>query len=170
MSSCCRLISNFYNEKKMTRKKFISTTGKYVGGVVCTPMMLSLMSCGRVTAPNDDPPPAPPGTSYTSLCPTPCGHGSVFDQDGTVINGPATSNLISHQTEIINQNELIVNFDANSSETIDLNDHPNLLNESGNGVSSTDGLLLYRKNENTILALDRICPHSGCSIDPFNGS
>ena len=158
-------------KNKMTRKKFISTTGKYVGGVICTPMMLSLMSCKRVTGPDggDGGNDGGEGVMYTSVCAC---HNSQFNQDGVVLHGPATVNLISYDAEIV-ESEILVTID-NQTESIDINDHPDL--ENIGGVSHIDdsmgreGLLLYRKSEDEILVFDRECTHSQCPINPFTAT
>ena len=68
-------------KKKITRKEFISKTGKCAGGLICTPMILSMFqSCDKPSLN-----PSPDGTLFISECPC---HFAQFDQDGNVIQRP----------------------------------------------------------------------------------
>ena len=158
--------------KKITRKEFIKLFGKVSGGVAFSPIVLSLFqSCGK---PNPYEP-FPDGTLYFSNCSLTCGHGAQFDQDGNVLNNPDTGQSIAsltiYETSIVDNN-IIIGEEGESGEIIPLSDHPEL--ENVGGVSSLDtidiepnGILLYHKSENNIIALSRTCTHEGCTIEKF---
>lgn len=142
---------------KITRKDFIVKTGKCVGGFVCIPVAVSIFqSCSD---------PVSPTSMYMAECPC---HGAQFDQDGNVLKGPAQTPLTQYTTTINNDFFTI----EGSNETIQFDDHPDL-NDIG-GVSAVenidineDGILLYRKSEDEIIALSRTCTHNGCQVGSF---
>ena len=155
-------------KKQITRKEFISKTGKCMGGIVCTPMMVAMFhSCSKPDILNsitDD-------TLYVSECPC---HFSQFDQNGDVIQGPAQISLTKYSANLSDDMSSIII--ENSNEIILLSDHPSLL-ETG-GVSHLDsididsrGILLYRESEENIIVMSRNCTHEPdaecATIDPF---
>ena len=87
-------------KKNITRKEFLSKTGKCAGGLICTPMVLSIFqSCG-VNEPNAD-------CIYTSTCQH---HGSVFNEEGDVLSGPASNSLIRYDASLSeNKTKIIFN-------------------------------------------------------------
>ena len=152
----------------MTRKEFISKTGKCIGGVVCTPMVIAMFqSCSKpdsLSSITDE-------TLYISECPC---HGSQFDQNGDVIQGPAQASLTKYSASISNDmNSIII---EGSDESILLSDHPSLLDIGGvSSLNSIDidsrGILIYRESEENILIMSRNCTHEPnqqcATIDPF---
>ena len=146
--------------KKISRKEFISKTGKCVCGTICTPVILTLaQSCG-------DNPVSSSESSYIATCVD--GHGAQFNQNGDVINGPAESPLTKYSVTFDNQHIFI----ADSDEHFDFTDHPTLQEVGGvsslNGIDiDSSGVLLYRKSETEIVAFSRQCPHWGEQIEPF---
>ena len=154
------------SNKKITRKEFISKTGKCAGGLACSPILLSIFqSCGDVIGPKDC------NSLYSVTC---SAHNSVFNEEGDVISGPAPTPLERYDVSLSDNNSKII-FNAESVETdyeIELIDHPNL--ENVGGVSSLNetpfnskGLLMYRKSEEEVIVYSRICPHAGEKTDSF---
>jgi Rieske Fe-S protein len=155
--------------KKITRKDFINKTGKCVGGIICVPMAVSLFqSCDKPDLTGS----TVAGALYISECPC---HQAQFDQDGSVVQSPFTGDAIAslqQYSTTINSDSFTVS-DENGNETeILFSDHESL--ETVGGVShinsldfNNKGLLLYRKSENEIIALSRICTHNGCQIGNF---
>ena len=149
-------------KKKISRKEFISKTGKCAGGLICGPMILSvLQSCDKPELLG----PSTEGVAYTSTCPF---HGSVFDQDGNVLSGQAT-NPLTQYSATITENSIIIN---DNNEIIPLTEHPQL--EEVGGVDSLHtsdidqkGLLLYRKSEDEIVVLSRECTHQQEQTGPL---
>ena len=157
--------------KKISRKDFISKTSKCAGGVICTPIILSIFqSCSK---PDPISPSVDEETIYLSECPC---HNAQFNQNGNVVQYPSTGEEIDplKQYDIVSLSEdsFTVLGPNNSQLEILMSDHEPL--KSIEGVSSTgpnqldgNGLLFYRKSQNEILALSRSCTHEGCTIDPF---
>ena len=111
------------SKKKITRKEFISKTGKCAGGLICGPMILSVFqSCDK---PDLLGPPSE-GTLYTSTCPF---HGSVFDQDGNRLSGLATNPLPQYSATITEDS--IVIDDIKNSLIYLINDLPYLFDMIG---------------------------------------
>ena len=156
--------------KKISRKDFIKKTGKCVGGIICIPMAASIFqSCSKpelIGPENDD-------TLYISVCPC---HNAQFDQNGSVLQGPSDGDQIDglqQYTTTINDNSFTVS-DSNGNEAeILFSDHESLQSIGGisdvNNISGFDsaGLLFYRKSEDEIIALSRVCTHEGCQIGSF---
>ena len=152
-------------KKKITRKEFIKKTGKCAGGIICGPMILSIFqSCEK-------PDPISSATDETMYI-TQCGfHGAQFDQDGNSVRPPQSQwdgnelEPLTKYSTTINETSFTVSNEDNSEEiTIPFEDHPSL--QDINGISSVDnipfdsfGILLYRKNEDKIIALSRECTH-----------
>ena len=117
-------------KKQLTRKEFISKTGKCVGGIVCTPMVISMFqSCSKPDILNS----ITDETLYVSECPC---HLSQFDQNGDVMQGPAQTSLTKYSANLSDDMSSIII--ENSNEIILLSDHPSLL-EIG-GVSHLDSI------------------------------
>ena len=153
---------------KLSRKEFLIKSSKCIGGIACTSITASLIQTCSKPAPLNN---ATSTTEFISECPC---HLAQFDQDGNVIQYPNTGENIEplqkYETEIINDQIIIQN-----------NDQELILNLSGftdlqevNGISSIgsnnidpQGLLLYRKNQNEIIALSKRCTHAGCTISDF---
>ena len=113
-------------------------------------------------------------TLYISECPC---HGSQFDQNGDVLQGPAQASLTKYTSSLSDDNESITI--ENSSEIILLANHPSLLNIGGvSHLDSIDidskGVLIYRESVDSIIIVSRACTHEpelGCAvIDPFENS
>ena len=152
-------------KKKITRKEFIAKTGKCAGGLVCTPVVLSIFqSCAGPTGPDED----ICNSAYSVTCPA---HNSVFNEDGEVLSGPASLSLVRYNVSLSDDKSKIIFNDE--STTISLSEHPNLQNVGGTShidsiAIDPKGVLLYRKSESEVLVLSRTCPHESCGIDPFN--
>tara|TARA_B110000438_G_C15668014_1_gene586908 strand:- start:390 stop:917 length:528 start_codon:yes stop_codon:yes gene_type:complete len=72
--------------------------------------------------------------------------------------------------DFIDINNDIIEFDLNQSPFDKLKVVGSSIATQGNSFDS-NGILLFRKSENTILAFSRRCTHAGVSIDAFsNGS
>ena len=143
-------------KKQLTRKEFISKTGKCVGGIVCTPMVISMFqSCSKPDILNS----ITDETLYVSECPC---HLSQFDQNGDVMQGPAQTSLTKYSANLSDDMSSIII--ENSNEIILLSDHPSLL-EMG-GVSHLDsididtaGILIYRESQENVIVMSRRCTH-----------
>ena len=152
-------------KKKITRKEFISKTTKCAGGLICTPMVLSIFqSCKKPDLLNS----TDETTLYVSECEC---HEAQFDQEGNVVQNPIADwdgvelAPLTQYSVVINENS----FTISNELELSLEDHPSLKNIDG--VSFTEeneiddkGLLLYRKSETEIIALSRTCTHQGCSV------
>ena len=158
-------------KKPITRKDFITKTGKCMGGIVCAPMALSIFqSCDKpdITNSIDD------DTQLVATCDW---HEAKFDQDGLVVqnpnggNGNPFSSLTQYDAEIVND-EMIVLIDF-QDDPINLSEHSTLLEIGGfsfvdtHPANSDVGLLLYRKSQDEIMVFSRTCPHMGGTIGPF---
>ncbi len=149
-------------KNKITRKEFISKTGKSLCGLACAPtLMVIAQSCVNPVSPAD--------SNFIATCSS--GHGGQFNQDGDVVAGPPSSALTKYSTTF---DDAFITIEGIEGETINIpfSDHPNLLDVGG--VSSTDeididwqGVLLFRKSETEIVALSRQCPHAFERINPF---
>ena len=143
-------------KKQLTRKEFISKTGKCVGGIVCTPMLVAMFqSCSKpdpLSSITDE-------TLYISECPC---HGSQFDQNGDIIQGPAQISLTKYSANLSDDmNSIII---ENSNQTILLSEHPSLLETGGvsflNSIDiDTDGILIYRESQENVIIMSRRCTH-----------
>ena len=158
------------SKKKITRKEFISKTSKCAGGLICTPIILSVFqSCNKpdpVSFADDD-------TLYISECPC---HQAQFDQDGNVVQNPNTGQeiepLVRYTTTDLNENSFTITDEDNNEIEIPLAEHTSLQNIGGVSLTGgtefdSKGLLLYRKSQTEIIALSRECTHNGCAIDAF---
>ena len=158
-------------KKSITRKEFISKTTKCAGGLICTPLALSLFhSCNKPDLLNS----IDETTMYVSECEC---HNAQFDQEGNVVQNPNADwdgnelpPLTQYETEI-NENSFTITRE-NVEIEIPFNDHPQIKNI--NGVSVTEGndidqlgLLLFRKSQDVIVAYSRSCTHMGCQIGSF---
>ena len=155
--------------KTISRKDFITKTGKCVGGIICVPMAVSIFqSCDKPNPINS----TTEETLYISECPC---HGAQFDQDGNVLVGPFTGDNIEslelYSTTLEETFFTVSDSDDNEAQLL-FSDHEDL--QAIGGVSSvssinfnSDGLLLYRKSQNEIIALSRNCTHNGCQIENF---
>ena len=91
-------------KKKITRKEFISKTGKCAGGLVCTPMVLSIFqSCTGPTGPNVD----ICDSEYSATCPE---HNSVFNEKGEVLSGPASTPLDRYDVSLSDDKSKIISY------------------------------------------------------------
>ena len=154
--------------KPISRKTFITKTGKCVGAIACAPMVVSIFqSC-------DKPDLIGPTTSdalYVSECPC---HGAQFDQEGNVLVGPSTGDNIEsleqYSTTITETSFTVSDSDGNEAQLL-FSDHEDLQTIGGvsslNSFFNSDGLLLYRKSQSEIVALSRNCTHNGCQIENF---
>ncbi len=160
-------------KKKITRREFISKTSKCVGGIICIPVTSSVFqSCTKpeLIGPN------PSENILYSECPC---HFAQFDQEGNVITPPVDPpfeieplnryNTIIKDSSIIvtddNQNELILLFE----DYEELNTIGGAAYTNGNEIDS-DGILLYRKSQDEVIALSRLCTHAGCTVEPFQSA
>jgi len=159
-------------KKNITRKDFIRKTGKCAGGIICTPIILSVFqSCSKpdpISSIDEN-------TLYISECPC---HNAQFDQEGAVVQRPSTGDeiepLLQYQVTDLNQNSFTI-IDENTNQiVIPLDEHPSLKEVGGVSHIAEDsndfddkGLLFYRKNEDEIIALSRRCTHQDCPIDTF---
>ena len=156
--------------KKITRKEFIKKTGKCVGGIITIPITASIFqSCSKpkLIGPQDE------DALYISACPC---HNAQFDQEGNVLQMPFSGEEIEplqRYTTNINSNSFTVS-DENGNETeILFSEHQSLLAIGGisdvsniSGFNSA-GLLFYRKNQEEIVTLSRVCTHEGCQTGSF---
>ena len=163
-----------YIKKNISRKEFITKSGKCVGNIICTPLILSLLNtCSK---PNPVDPSLNSDVNFIAECPC---HNAQFDQNGNVLSGPTTQPLNLYNTTNINDESFLIEHE-NISYEIFFSDHPTLLEI--NGISYSDGgdvldddlneldssgLLFFRKSNNELLALSRRCTHQGCPVDPF---
>ena len=161
-------------KKEITRKEFISKTGKCVGGFVCAPMAISLFqSCDKpdpMSSITDD-------TLYISECPC---HHAQFDQDGNVIQNPDTGDSIESLTlysAVLNDDESLLTItddDGNEVELPIAEDSPLLTIGGVSSLNDIDfeskGLLLYRKSQSEVIVLSRRCTHDGCKIGGFEST
>ena len=158
--------------KKISRKEFITKTGKCAGGLICTPIILSIFnSCSKPD------PLSPENTNevlYISECPC---HEAQFDQNGDVVQYPTTGEqippLTKYETTNLTGNSFTVLYSDSDQQEISLSDHPELENVDGVsaiGANEFDsaGLLFYRKSEEEIVALSRSCTHQQCPTEPFS--
>ena len=158
--------------KDITRKEFIKKTGKCAGGIICTPIILSVFqSCSKpspISSIDED-------TLYVSEC---LCHGAQFDQEGNVVQNPNTGEeiepLLQYQVTNLNENSFTIIDEEDNQIVIPIDEHLSLQEIGGVShiPSNSDnfdikGLLFYRKNENEIIALSRSCTHEGCSIETF---
>jgi len=114
------------SNKKITRKEFISKTGKCAGGLACSPILLSIFqSCG-VTGPNED-----CDSLYSVTC---SAHNSVFNEEGMVIDGPAPLPLLRYNVSLSNDKSKII-FNEESSDGVEISSacpcHGAQFNEEG---------------------------------------
>ena len=157
-------------KKNISRKEFITKSGKCVGNIICTPLILSLLnSCSK-------PNPVAPNANFIAECPC---HNAQFDQNGNVLSGPTTQPLNLYSTKNINDESFLIEHENISYEIL-FSDHPMLLEINGVSYSNggdildddlneldSSGLLFFRKSDNELLALSRRCTHQGCPVDPF---
>lgn len=160
--------------KNVSRKEFITKSGKCVGNIICTPLILTLLnSCSK---PNPVDPIVDSETNFIAECPC---HNAQFDQNGNVLSGPTVEPLKIYYTSNINNDSFLIEHESISYE-IFFSEHPALLNINGisysNGSDIVDGnsnvldlsgLLFFRKSNNELIALSRRCTHQGCPVDPF---
>ena len=148
-------------DRKITRKEFVLKTSKVAGGLALCPMAITMLqSCSKdpVSSSNDS------FTGMYSECPC---HGARFDVEGNPILGPATSPLQTYSSDLVDETTL----EIEQSLIVDISD----LEIGGatilesNSVDS-NGLLIYRKTEDSFNVLSRECTHQGCSIDAFQES
>tara|TARA_X000001036_G_scaffold435051_1_gene475543 strand:- start:791 stop:1282 length:492 start_codon:yes stop_codon:yes gene_type:complete len=158
--------------KKITRKEFISKTTKCAGGLICTPMILSIFqSCDKPNLINS----IDETTLYISECPC---HQAQFDQEGNVVQNPIGdwdgqeippltqySVLINEESFTINNGDVEIEFSL--SDHIEIQSVGGISSLENNEIDSS-GLLLYRKSETEIIALSRECTHNGCTVSEFD--
>ena len=159
----------------LSRKEFIIKSGKCIGGLACTSLASSIIqSC---TKPN-------PISNldldilFLSTCNL---HLATFNQNGENIGLPTTGwenalPLDEYPSEILYndkgiEDEIII-YNNNNSITLTFSDHENLRNTDGVSITNANiidskGLLLYKKNINTIIVFSRKCPHAGGLLSNF---
>ncbi len=146
------------DNKKITRKEFVVKASKVAGGLALCPMVITMLqSCSDnpVSSSNDS------FSGMYSECPC---HGARFDVEGNPIQGPATLPLQTYSSTLVDETTLEIE-QVLTIDVSNLNIGEATILES-NSVDS-NGLLVYRKTENSFNVLSRECTHQGCSVDAF---
>jgi cytochrome b6-f complex iron-sulfur subunit len=111
----------------------------------------------------------------------PC-HLSRFSGDGTVLQGPATTNLQSFPADADAQGNVVVHLFAgdtvfppvaNGQVVFSLADHPTLQSNGGVVVGHPDGLpapmVVTRDSHGSLHAMTAACTHQQCTVQPAPG-
>ena len=144
-------------KNKMSRKEFISKTSKVAGGLVLCPSIIAvLQSCSEDPISSE-------GSSIGLYSECPC-HSARFDTEGSPIQGPATEPLQSYSSELIDDQELVIE-ETLVLDVSDLEIGSALMLEA-NDIDNS-GLLIYKKTDTQFNVLSRECTHQGCPDGSF---
>ena len=152
----------------MSRASFLKKSGK-IGALclLCPTLSQSLVSCGS----DDSASSSEASSEEIGTCSF---HGAVFNGDGLGVSGPASGqSLKSYPTSLdgnnlsvtVNSNTVAVDLDSSDFSSLKTTSAVLAVDEGALNHLPTGGLLFYRKSASQVVALSRVCPHQGGTIN-----
>ena len=168
-----KFMSDKKKSNKISRATFLKKTSKVGAACFLSPLAIkALVSCGSENNPSSSQTTQQPYISRDiGLCLL---HGAKFNDKGLGTSGPAQGmSLTTYKTKIennqatitVNNNKILVDCNESKFAALKTVDNIMTIEEEEAADLPPGGLILYRKSQAELVALSRICPHSGGLIN-----